>query len=208
MVIRAPLPGQGAMPWRTASPRITKRSVDAVRAEGTDAVFWDGELTGFGLRVRRSGRKSYVVQTRVAGKLRWFTIGPHGPLNPDQARARALGGTGLCQERHRSPRCGRSARGRSVHGRSRAQVPGGIRPSPLQAEHTRGIPPLGGAVRRPRDRELRVSEVRRKDIAALHHGLRDKPYQGQPDARGAVEDLLPGRGLGLAVPTAPTPAVT
>ena len=25
--------------------------------------------------------------------------------------------------------------------------------------------------------ELRVPEVQRKDIAALHHGLRDKPYQ-------------------------------
>ena len=25
--------------------------------------------------------------------------------------------------------------------------------------------------------ELRVREVQRKDIAALHHGLRDKPYQ-------------------------------
>ena len=71
-------------------PRITKRSVDAVKAGGTDTVYWDGELTGFGLRVRRSGRKSYVVQTRIAGKLCWFTIGPHGPLNPDQARARAL----------------------------------------------------------------------------------------------------------------------
>ena len=71
-------------------PRITKRSVDAIKADGTDTVYWDGELTGFGLRVRRSGRKGYVVQTRVAGKLRWFTIGPHGPLSPDQARAGAL----------------------------------------------------------------------------------------------------------------------
>ncbi len=53
-------------------PRITKRSVDAVKTGGTDTVYWDGELTGFGLRVRRSGRKSYVVQTRIAGKLCWF----------------------------------------------------------------------------------------------------------------------------------------
>ena len=39
-------------------PRITKRSVDAVKVGGADIVYWDGELTGFGLRVRRSGRKS------------------------------------------------------------------------------------------------------------------------------------------------------
>ena len=92
-------------------PRITKRSVDASRADGTDTVYWDGELTGFGLRVRRSGRKSYVVQTRVAGKLRWFTIGPHGPLSPDRSpRAaesrpgsrRRPGDIGLREERRRS----------------------------------------------------------------------------------------------------------
>ena len=71
-------------------PRLTKRTVDAIRANGSDAVYWDGELTGFGLRVRKSGRKNYVVQTRVDGKLCWFTIGPHGPLTPDEARTKAL----------------------------------------------------------------------------------------------------------------------
>ena len=97
-------------------PRITKRSVDAIKVGGTDTVYWDGELTGFGLRVRRSGRKSYVVQTRIAGKLCWFTIGPHGPLNPDQARARALGDIGLREERHRPARRRRPTRGRAEHG--------------------------------------------------------------------------------------------
>ena len=92
-------------------PRITKRSVDAIKADGADTVYWDGELTGFGLRVRRSGRKSYVVQTRIAGKLCWFTIGPHGPLNPNQARAPRAGDIGLCEERHRSTRRRRPTRG-------------------------------------------------------------------------------------------------
>ena len=46
--------------------------------------------TGFGIRVRKSGRKNYVVQTRLAGKLRWFTIGQHGNLTLEGARAAAL----------------------------------------------------------------------------------------------------------------------
>ena len=97
-------------------PRITKRSVDAVKAGGTDTVYWDGELTGFGLRVRRSGRKSYVVQTRIAGKLCWFTIGPHGPLNQDQARARALEIL-ACAKKGIDPRdAAARARGRAEHG--------------------------------------------------------------------------------------------
>ena len=158
-------------------PRITKRSVDAVKAGGTDAVYWDGELTGFGLRVRRSGRKSYVVQTRIAGKLCWFTIGPHGPLNPDQARARALEIL-ACAKKGIDPRDADARREAEPSmadlGRRFLEeyVPVHCKPS-TREEYRRSVrlfvdPVIG---------ELRVPEVQRKDIAALHHGLRDKPYQ-------------------------------
>ena len=158
-------------------PRISKRSVDAVKAGGTDAVYWDGELTGFGLRVRRSGRKSYVVQTRIAGKLCWFTIGPHGPLNPDQARARALEIL-ACAKKGIDPRDADARREAEPSmadlGRRFLEeyVPVHCKPS-TREEYRRSVrlfvdPVIG---------ELRVPEVQRKDIAALHHGLRDKPYQ-------------------------------
>ena len=158
-------------------PRITKRSVDAIKAGGTDTVYWDGELTGFGLRVRRSGRKSYVVQTRIAGKLCWFTIGPHGPLNPDQARARALEIL-ACAKKGIDPRDADARREAEPSmadlGRRFLEeyVPVHCKPS-TREEYSRSVrlfvdPVIG---------ELRVPEVQRKDIAALHHGLRDKPYQ-------------------------------
>ena len=158
-------------------PRITKRSVDAIKVGVTDTVYWDGELTGFGLRVRRSGRKSYVVQTRIAGKLCWFTIGPHGPLNPDQARARALEIL-ACAKRGIDPRDADARREAEPSmadlGRRFLEeyVPVHCKPS-TREEYRRSVrlfvdPVIG---------ELRVPEVQRKDIAALHHGLRDKPYQ-------------------------------
>ena len=158
-------------------PRITKRSVDAIKADGADTVYWDGELTGFGLRVRRSGRKSYVVQTRIAGKLCWFTIGPHGPLNPDQARARALEIL-ACAKKGIDPRDADARREAEPSmadlGRRFLEeyVPVHCKPS-TREEYRRSVklfidPVIG---------ELRVPEVQRKDIAALHHGLRDKPYQ-------------------------------
>ena len=158
-------------------PRITKRSVDAIKVGGTDTVYWDGELTGFGLRVRRSGRKSYVVQTRIAGKLCWFTIGPHGPLNPDQARARALEIL-ACAKKGIDPRDANARREAEPSmadlGRRFLEeyVPVHCKPS-TREEYRRSVrlfvdPVIG---------ELRVPEVQRKDIAALHHGLRDKPYQ-------------------------------
>ena len=158
-------------------PRITKRSVDAIKVGGTDTVYWDGELTGFGLRVRRSGRKSYVVQTRIAGKLCWFTIGPHGPLNPNQARARALEIL-ACAKKGIDPRDADARREAQPSmadlGRRFLEeyVPVHCKPS-TREEYRRSVrlfvdPVIG---------ELRVPEVQRKDIAALHHGLRDKPYQ-------------------------------
>ena len=45
---------------------ISRRTVDAL-AVAKDTVFWDSELSGFGVRVYPSGSKVYVVQTRAGG---------------------------------------------------------------------------------------------------------------------------------------------
>ena len=46
--------------------------------------------------------------------------------------------------------------------------------------------------------ELRVPEVQRKNIAALHHGLRDKPYQANRTLGVLSKMFFPCRSLGLA----------
>ncbi|MBB3931203.1 integrase [Kaistia hirudinis] len=75
--------------------KITKRVVDAAAPGESRFVVWDSELKGFGLRVEPSGTKTYLVRYRprdggrTAAK-RFVTIGRHGPLTPDEARARAL----------------------------------------------------------------------------------------------------------------------
>lgn len=67
--------------------RITKKVVDNL---GPDAVAWDSEIRGFGIRCQRKAKK-YVLKTRVSGRQRWFTIGEHGsPWTPDSARKEAL----------------------------------------------------------------------------------------------------------------------
>ena len=76
--------------------KITKRSVDALgpTADGREAVLWDAELKGFGVRVQRGSVKSYILHYRIgAGRgapLRKLTIGKHGsPWTPETARAEA-----------------------------------------------------------------------------------------------------------------------
>lgn len=70
--------------------RLTKRFVESVEAEERDLVFWDDRLPGFGLRVKPSGVRSYLVQYRNRqGRSRRYTIGRHGVLTVEEAREEA-----------------------------------------------------------------------------------------------------------------------
>jgi integrase len=73
--------------------RITKRSVDALRSNRNEFTMWDDVVSGFGVRVRPTGAKSYVVLYRAgAGRgapVRRYTIAAVGKITPDRARARA-----------------------------------------------------------------------------------------------------------------------
>ena len=69
--------------------RITKRTVDALEPRDREHVLWDDEIKGFGVRVRPSGRKTYIVKYRDRGCAVKVTIGPHGAISPAAARARA-----------------------------------------------------------------------------------------------------------------------
>ena len=69
--------------------KLNKRSVDQAEAGEKDYFIWDDELPGFGLRVFKSGKRSYLVQYRAKGRTRRFTIGMHGVWTPDTARVQA-----------------------------------------------------------------------------------------------------------------------
>ena len=68
---------------------ISRRTVEALAVE-KDTVFWDSELSGFGVRVYPSGSKHYVVQTRALGRpAKRVTVGRHGVVTAEEARRRA-----------------------------------------------------------------------------------------------------------------------
>lgn len=70
--------------------KLTKRSIDSLPLPETgQALYWDDELPGYGLRVTK-GSKTFIVQRRVAGKTVRVTLGKYGPLTPDQARKLAV----------------------------------------------------------------------------------------------------------------------
>ena len=68
---------------------ISRRTVESLPAGERETVFWDRELSGFGVRVYPSGSKIYVIQTRAGGKSRRLTVGRHGLISAEQARRKA-----------------------------------------------------------------------------------------------------------------------
>src|SRR5438105_4348578 len=73
---------------------LTKQKIDNMTYGGGWDVRWDAELTGLGLRVYPSGKKSFVVSYRTKGAARrkhLMVLGPYGVLTLKQARDMAKG---------------------------------------------------------------------------------------------------------------------
>lgn len=59
-----------------------------------DALLFDDDLPGFGLRVNAGGRKTWVAQFRIGGKQRRVALGTLDTVEPDEARKRAKAALG------------------------------------------------------------------------------------------------------------------
>lgn len=156
--------------------RLTKRSVEKLELSDREYFVWDSELSGFGVRVMPSGRKSYLVQYRASGRSRRRTIGPHGVLTADQARVEAkklLGdvarGENPAEERqrkHREPTmaslCDRFLTEYAAHH---------CKPSTQKGYQT-----YINTCIRPYLGSRKIGDITRADVVAFHHDLRDRPY--------------------------------
>ncbi len=72
--------------------KLTKRVVEALQPDpgGKDVIHFDSEIPRFGVRVKPSGVKSYVLQYRNKfGRVRRIRLEKVGALTPEQARAMA-----------------------------------------------------------------------------------------------------------------------
>lgn len=71
--------------------RLTKSVIDKLEAiPGKDQSFYrDETLKGFALRITSSGMKSFVVETRINGKVKRVTIGKYGNITAEEARKQA-----------------------------------------------------------------------------------------------------------------------
>ena len=73
---------------KTEHGTLSNRAVGKLEVE-KDTVFWDRELTGFGVRVYPTGSKVYIAQARGPEGPKRVAVGRHGVINADEARKRA-----------------------------------------------------------------------------------------------------------------------
>lgn len=62
----------------------------ARRRDVPSGIIWDQELIGFGLRVRNTGYKSWIVKYRERRIQRFVTLGNAAKVDAQTARAKAL----------------------------------------------------------------------------------------------------------------------
>ena len=90
--------------------RLTKQFIYTARPQDREAIHWDTEVPGLGLRITAGGSKSFILKTRIGGgraaPIRKPTLGKLGDLTLDQARTkardwRALAANGVDPTRHK-----------------------------------------------------------------------------------------------------------
>ncbi len=163
-----------------AKGKLTKTRVEKFEAGDADYIVWDADLAGFGVRVKPTGVKSYVVQyrNRQNGISRRKTLGRHGPLLTfhqahDQARmllADALRGSDPIAD-GQAHRSAPTMRVLAEEYLERHAIP---KKRPKSAANDKSmldrlvLPRLGGK---------KVVDVKAQEIHALHVAMKDTPYQ-------------------------------
>jgi integrase len=166
---------------RRVTGQITKSFVGRLKPKASEYTVYDGQLPGFGVRVRPSGTKSYVVVYRAgAGRgapARRFTLASVGKIAPEAARKKA-----------------KAILGAVAHGSDpssdKASERGALSVNELadrfMAEHVEQKRKPGTVVFyrhlldkivRPELGTMKADKVTRANVARLHGKLRGTPFQ-------------------------------
>lgn len=73
--------------------QLTKSKIDSIPTPNKEHFFWDQGISGFGIKISPSGRKTFILVYRMGRRgapTRRYTLGTYGNITPDMARKEAL----------------------------------------------------------------------------------------------------------------------
>jgi integrase len=155
--------------------RLTKTAVEALEPGSRDIYAWDDRVAGFGMKVTPKGARVYVLKYRAGRLQRWMTLGRHGEITAEQARAKAVmlrgaiaGGADPARDRNdgaAEPTVDNLADRYLEQYAAPHKKPRSVEEDERNLKlHVR--PELG---------QMRVGDVARQDILKIHHRLRATP---------------------------------
>lgn len=163
--------------------KLTKRLVEGSPITDTGLVLWDTEVPGFACTIIPTDKRTYFVYYRTQhGQQRKPTIGQHGVLTCDEARAIAR--QWLAEV----------ARGGDPSNDKRSKRKAATMKELCQKYRTE----YAAVHKKPSSFKQDERLIRNKVLPALQHTYRDGPLRMQSDPGAAVEDAQPCRGMGPA----------
>lgn len=158
--------------------KFTKKSLDGINASGKRQIYFDEAMTGLAIRVSEIGRVSFyfVYKPGRGADKKWLFIGKYPAMTPELARlkVRELIGTVAA---------GRDPVMEAIRDRDAQTVAQAL--ETFMAEHVRQklkthtVAQYEGIMRRcvvPSFGKMKIEEVSHRDVARLHHEMRDTPY--------------------------------
>lgn len=157
--------------------KLTKRTAGEARPRAVEWVLWDSITPGFGLRVRPSGARTWMLLYRSGRRVRRLTLGSFDKVALDVARAearRALGeiARGGDPARERALERGQQTVAELCERFVKEHVKPYLKPSTARDVESQ----IDGHVK-PALGRLAIAQVIRDDVARLHRSLAETPYR-------------------------------
>jgi len=189
--------------------RITKRTVDALHSNGREFTAWDDTVIGFGVRVRPTGAKSYVVVYRAGSgrgaPVRRYTIAAVGKITPESARARAKVILGAVAHGHDPANYKSAERGTPTVAELADQFMADHVRAKRKAGTTEFYRDILDRIVKPALGTTKADKLTRLQVGRLHSSLADTPFQANR-VLAVVSSMYAFAGRAGIVPESTNPA--
>jgi len=177
---------------------LTNKTVAAIKPRDDEFFVWDAKLPGFGLRVKPSGAKSFLIQYRNrSGRTRRYSLGKVGVVAPEQARkiakrelARIADGADPSAERKEARQAESMAELAEQYLKEYAEehkAPQSVRTDCANIENH--VLPLMGA--------MKIRDINRADVERVHRAIKNGKTARELPARSRGRRTIKG-GPGIA----------